>query len=257
MGFYADGLALVSYALRVFTGYHTEFAIALVIAIVLAAGCWLAASNYSRLWNLRFRTMPGHHILCLGAAVCTLIFALVFASLKYTKQAADLAIDQWKVRLLMGLEWSKQTYRTAYYEVKALGFEDFRNVLPPEQGGRIPLNHASSIKKFAAVYANAAVHNFQVNHPFLSRILSANSVIPAGLIDQKVTEFFRLHPGGTYPAEEAINIAAVEIKHRLQTQTARVVPMARIILVTLFLIAQLVPFGIIGYAAYRDLKVTT
>jgi len=37
---------------------------------------------------------------------------------------------------------------------------------------------------------------------------------------------------------------------------ARVVPVARTIIVVLFILVQIIPFGLIGWAAWRDLKVT-
>jgi hypothetical protein len=258
VGFYADAFSLVGQAVHIFTSHRGEFTMALVIAVALAAICWIVASNYSRLWNLRFRTTRLHHILCLFAALCTLVFAVFYASLKYTKQAADLAIDRWRDRLTADQTWGKETFKRAYYEVKKLGLEDFSNYPPPEQGGNlVPLGHLQSRKKSAEVHVNAAVRHFQGQHPFLNKMLWARSSIPTALIDQRINEFFRLNPGKTFPFSEAINIAAREIKSDLQTQTQRIVPTARLMLFLLFLVAQLIPFGIIGYAAYKDLKVTT
>jgi len=258
VGVYSDALSLIDYALRVFFSSHVkEFANVLLVSAVLAVSCWVGANYYVRLWNLRFRTTLIHQVLCSFAALCTLVFALLFASLKYTKPAADLVIDTWKFQIIGDPVWGSNSYRTAYQEVKALGLEDFSATLPPDQGGLIPATHQQSIKKFAEVYANAAVREFRTGHPFLSKILWARWDIPAKLIDKKATEFFRANPGAMYPAREAVNIAAEEIKSGLQAQTDRIVPVARTILILLFLIVQLIPFGIIGYAAYKDLKVTT
>jgi hypothetical protein len=257
VSFGAEALSLVSDAISMLVSSGKELATTLGVAAMLAAGCWGAASQYSRLWNLRFQTTRSHQLLCLCVAGWTMIFALVFISLKYTKQVADLFIEKWRVQLVADRTWGGETYDTAYYAVKNLGLEDFRTTLPPEQGGRIPLTHAQSITKFAEIYANAAVRHFQTTHPFLSKILWARSDIPIELIDREVNAFFQLHPSGTYRAEEAINIAATAIRGNLQPQTERIVPIARTILVALFLLIQFIPFSIIGYAAYKDLKVTT
>jgi hypothetical protein len=261
VGFYSDALSLVGQAVNVFTSHRGEFTITLVIAIALAAVGWVVASNYSRLWNLRFRTTFGHHILCLLAALCTLVFVLLFASLKYTKQAAEIAIDRWQDRLTHDEAWSYETCKLAYYEVKKLGPELFNSeksrLDDRQRYCYISSSHPQMVKKSAEIHANAAVRNFQIRHPFLSKILWASADIPAKSIDRKMTEFFQRNRGKDFNLQEAVTLAGEEIRSGLQTQTPRVVTVARTVLVVLFLVVQLIPFGIIGYAAYKDLKVTT
>jgi len=146
----------------------------------------------------------------------------------------------------------------AYRAVKTLGLEDFTSYPPPKQGGSlIPLSQAESRKKSAEVYANAAIQDFRWRHPFLSKILKVRPDIPSTLVDRDVNDFFATHRSDTYPMVRAIDIATAETRKNLQTQTERIVPIARTILVILFFLMQLLPFGIIGYAAYTDLKVTT
>jgi hypothetical protein len=96
---------------------------------------------------------------------------------------------------------------------------------------------------------------FHHMHPFLSKILRASSSELAQRIAEDMTEFFRTNP--SIPIQRVVNIAAETIKRDLHGQTNRVVPVARTILVVLFVMVQLILFGIIGYAAYKDLKVTT
>lgn len=124
MSLYADALALVGHALRLFMSHRREYVAVLSVAAVLALGCWLAATHYSRLWNLHFRSMPSHHVLCALAAVCTLVFAVFFASMTYTRQAADVSIDRWSGQLVHDQRWSHDTFEATYTEIKALGLED-------------------------------------------------------------------------------------------------------------------------------------
>jgi lysylphosphatidylglycerol synthetase-like protein (DUF2156 family) len=83
---YADALALVGHALRLFMSHRRECVAVLSVAAVLALGCWYTATHYSRLWNLHFRSTPSHHVLCALAAVCTLVFAVFFASMSWSRK---------------------------------------------------------------------------------------------------------------------------------------------------------------------------
>src|ERR1700691_4721937 len=71
------------------------FGLTLLAGVILAALCWWAATHYSRLFNLTFQINMLHQILCAGAAMLTLIFCVLFVSLKFTKQIAQQAIDSW------------------------------------------------------------------------------------------------------------------------------------------------------------------
>lgn len=253
---YSDALSLVLIALRILTDLRDQLLVAVLIAFAIAILCWVAASRYSRLWNLRFQVKPIHHILCFFAALCAFAFTVMFIGLRYTEQAANIEISTWRVELIADRAWQDTIFRTAYRAVKALGLEDFASHPPPEQGGtRIPLNHLESRTKSAEVYANSAIKNFRASHPFLSRILKFRADIPSVVVDRDVNSFFAANPGSLYPFERAVDLATTEIKSNLQAQTERVVLIARMILVILFLFAQMIPFGIIGYAAYKDLRI--
>lgn len=255
---YSDVLSLVLIALRILADLRNEFLVAFLIAFILAIVCWVAASRYSRLWNLRFQVKPIHHVLCFLAALCVFIFTMVFIGLRYTEQAANIAIGMWRVELIADHAWLNTTFRTAYREVKVLGLEDFTSHPPPEQGGtRIPLNHLESRTKSAEVYTSSAIQNFRAGHPFLSKVLKVRSDIPSVIVDRDVNSFFKANPGSLYPFERAVDLATAEIKSNLQSQTVRLVVIGRSILVILFIFVQLIPFSVIGYAAYTDLRITT
>lgn len=255
---YSDALSLVLIALRILADLRNEFWVAFLISFVLAIICWVVASRYSCLWNLRFQVKPIHHVLCFLAALCAFVFTMVFIGLRYTEQAANIAIGMWRVELIADPAWQDATFRTAYRAVKSLGLEDFTFHPPPEQGGtRIPLNHLESRTKSAEVYTNSAIQNFRVGHPFLSKVLKVRSDIPSAIVDRDVNSFFKANPGYLYPSERAVDLATAEIKSNLQAQTERVVVIGRLILVILFIFVQLIPFSVIGYAAYKDLRIRT
>ena len=60
-----------------------------------------------------------------------------------------------------------------------------------------------------------------------------------------------------YLSSNAVKLVAKTIKDDLETQAPRIVTISRSILVLLFIIVQAIPFGLIGWAAYQNLKITT
>jgi hypothetical protein len=236
-----------------------NFRAVLIIGFLLGIACWVACSYYSRLWNLRYRITITHHILCGIAAILTFVFTLVFSGLQYTKEAASVLIDVWqKFEIKLDDSWKQQTFEKAYNKVKALGIEDFSKYPPPTQGGRvIPTTKNESYNAVATIYANEAVQHFKEAHSYLSKILWAESDIPAQVIHGDIERFFKANRGGTYSTEEAVILAANLIKQGLDLQVPRVVTISQIITVILFFFVQSVPFGLIGYSAYKDLKIIT
>lgn len=231
------------------------FAVTLLAGIVLAALCWWAATHYSRLFNLKFEITGLHRLLCAAAALLTLSFWLLFVSLQFTKQIAQDAIDAWYHKVSDN-RWRYQVSTKIYYAIKATGEEDFGNFPPPAGGSfTFPLSKPISRHLVASLPANEALHMFQTANPYLSHVLSLPSRIPDGAIVNDVEAFFLAHPGKFYPTERAVNLVATEIKGRLDPETPKAVSYARLILSACFLLAQAVPFGWIGFAAYQDLKV--
>jgi hypothetical protein len=77
--------------------------------------------------------------------------------------------------------------------------------------------------------------------------------IPANTVFNDVREWHRTNP--SYPPARAVGMAAEQIRAGLTKQLPRIVTIARISVVMLFLFAQALPFGVAGWAAYRDIKV--
>lgn len=228
-----------------------------VIGIVLAAACWAGCSYYSRLWNLRYRVTLIHHLLCALAALLTLIFTVLFASLAYTREAALASVEVWEGEVNLDKAWANSTFATAYARVKSLGLEDFSNVLPPgAPGSRIPTHHDPSILAAASTYAGAAARHFITNRPFLSKIIRGRADVPTQTLDSDVKNYFAT-VSKHYPPVRGISLVARTIKQDLDRQAPRVVKTFRILCCALFVAFQLIPFGLVGYAAYRDLKVAT
>jgi hypothetical protein len=75
-------------------------------------------------------------------------------------------------------------------------------------------------------------------------------------VDADVKNYFET-VSRSYPPPRAISLAASQMKKELDIQVPRVVTIFRSIAVGLFIIVQLIPFGLIGFAAYNDIKVIT
>jgi len=238
----------------------TTFSITVTIAILLSVGCWVICSYFSRLWNKRYKITSTHHVLCFFAALFTFIFSLTFVSLKYTEEVATLIVFNWETEVKNDQKWKKNTFIKAYEAVKSLNLEDFSKTLHPNDGGNtIPATKDESRIKFASVYANEAVKHFDKSHAFLSKIIWAKAEIPSKFISKDVKDFFSnpLNLFQSYPVEKAINLAAQHIRQELDRQTPNVVSSLKIMLIILFFIIQSIPFGLIGYAAYKDIKIIT
>lgn len=226
-----------------------------VVGALLGAVCWFVASRYSRLWNVRYHVRPWHHVLCGLAAAATMVATLGYVAVRYAREAALSSIERWHVELQQDQPWARSTFRRAYYAVEKLGLEDFSMFPRPEAGGRrVPLNDERSRVAAASVYADSACGHFRSSRAFLSRVLWPRSALPRDVVESDIRQWFAaLHRD--YPFDQAVALVARKIKEQLDLQTPRVVKLARLAAVLVFLVFQAVPFGLIGWGAYRDIRV--
>lgn len=257
MNFLGDLLSLLGLCLGLFFSLDRKgFVLSLIIGVVLAALFWVACSNFSKLWNLRFRTKPLHHVLCLIAALLTLVFTVLFAALQYTKEAAYASVVAWQAQINLDQAWADATFAWAFDAVRSLGIEDFSKVpVPGSPGGsHIPTNHDESILTAASTYANGAADHFKRNRQFLSLIIQGKAEVPQDVLQADIKNYFAT-VSKSYPPPRGIALVAEEMRRELDVQVPRVVTYARITLVILFLLAQSLPFGLVAWAAYKDLKI--
>lgn len=252
----SDFLSLVISCIALFSSRDSRlFAATVVGGIVLAALCWFLCTVYTHLWNRRYRLTFANHVFCAVASLLTFLFVLTFASLAYTKEAALTRIDLWHIQLKSDAAWERSTFAKAYNRVKDLGIEDFSNVPPPDTPGVvIPVTRDESRQTAASTYANAACENFDEMHPFLSKIVWSRAEIPAEVVLADIRQW--LQTNQVYPTDKAVELAAEQIKAGLDPQTPRVVYLSRLALIVLFLLVQALAFGLIGWAAYTDIKVS-
>jgi hypothetical protein len=259
MNYFGNVLLVLWECVRRLTQEPVLFLLTLLGGVVLAAVCWWVCTHYARLWNLAFQITTLHQVLCAFAAILTLVFCILFVSLKYMKEIAQDAIDTWNHQVQTDHVWQTRVYTKLYYTIKATNQEDFRNFPPPREGIsiKVPVATANSKRIVASVSANEALSLFKRENPYLSRVLSLPASIPEGTLVADENNFFARTPTALYPAERATSLTADQIKRRLDPETPKAVESARLILTACFLLAQAIPFLWIGFAAYRDLKVST
>jgi len=225
-----------------------------LLSLALGALCWIACSYYTRLWNKRFHVKLRHHLLCGIAALLTVIFTVLFYTVGNLEFIVNEMIDSWNEKLVENAQWHTQTYTIAFYAVKEQYPGEFRDV--PEPGRKnsyIPFNNNSMIQTCVETYVNEACANFSTMHPLLDKMLSVRSGISEEKITKDIQDYFRTRKN-VYPLNRAIVIAARHIRESLLEQSPKTVWKTRLILAALFLAVQLIPFGTIGYCAYKDLK---
>ncbi|RKD91475.1 hypothetical protein BC643_1831 [Mangrovibacterium diazotrophicum] len=232
----------------------TKFVFVITSALVFAAVCWWGCVNYTRLWNKRYRSTIAHHLLCAISSALTLLLILTFVGMKRLKPVSAKLIVQWAEGLQESQRWNDFVFEKAYYTLKQSGRENFADVPDPkEENSYLPFSDAESMVLAAQVYADEACRNFEYKHAFLSRILSAKPSVSSALIQSDMTQFFEKE-ADLYPMNRAVRLAAGQILKEMVLQLPRVLRIARLSIVFIFCLFQLIPLGVIGYCAYQDLK---
>ncbi|WP_461108805.1 hypothetical protein [Spirosoma koreense] len=231
--------------------------ITILSAFILAGLSWYLCNNYVRLWNKRFRLTTTHQVLAILSSIMTFFFVLAFGGLKYMRTVTDNIVSFWEANEIKAdKNWSNSTFKEAFYKVKALNIEDFSEYISPESGGvKIPANKKLAQETAAKVYAIAASDHFSHDHRFLSKIIWSDPEQSAEKISRDVISYFKVNPGSSYSTEDAINIAAETIKTQLSQQTQRTVTISRVFLIVLYFFVIAIPLGLIGYAAYKDIRI--
>ncbi len=231
-----------------------KFVLYFLAALFMSVLCWIVCTRYTKLWNKEFSVSPSFHFVCALAAIITFFTTLIFIGLKNTRPVAESLVQQWSEELVSDSELSNESFREAFYAIKDAGKENIKNYKTPENGGTlIPMSYPETYELVGRIYADAACRDFNDRFPFLGYFLHADSGIPTEVVAEDVARFFANDRSKTYPLQHGMTLAIQHIGEDLQMQTGRIVRITRRWLLILFLLVQAVPFGIIGYLAYKDL----
>ena len=233
-----------------------DFFGAFILSLALGGLCWIACSYYTRLWNKRFRVKFQHHLLCVVAALFTVTFTIQFSAVRNLELIVDGIIANWYKDLMDDYGFHAETYANAFYTLKEMNPSAFNGVPEPNiKDSYIPFSNAQMIQKCVEIYVEEACDNFSARRPFLNCMLNARPGVSEKDIADDIRDFFHDNPREVYPLNRAIKISAEHISENLLEQSPETVWKTRCILFLLFLMVQLIPFGSIGYYAYKDLKI--
>lgn len=226
----------------------------IALALSFSALFWWICTHYTKLWNKRYDIKPNCKVICSIAAAITFITVLSFIGLKNTKTVAETMVQRWENAVVDNNALQDETFVKAYEAVASSGLESMAGYPHPSQGGNlIPMRSSKTLILTSTIYASEACENFHHSHPFLGWFLKADKGVPSEIITADLDAFFTANPGATYPLRSGFNIGVRHISAQLQEQTPRIVSQTRVWLVMFFLVVQLIPFGIIGFLAYKDL----
>ena len=232
-----------------------DFYLTVIGALVFSVLVGLACHYSYKLWNKSYRTTFTHKIVTMISSILSFLFIICFVGFTFLEEVAMSNILIWKESLQSDKEYTDNAFSKAYQNVKELGIENFSNVPEPGQlGSRIPVTKTESQLEAGKTYYEEAVKNFKKSHGFLNAILSVKSENTPEAIQKDMEQYFS---GGnsSYSPDNGIKIVANNLKESLFEQAPKVVKVSRISLVLLFILTQMIPFGIISYSAYKDLKI--
>lgn len=238
----------------------SNFFLTVAVAVALGGLCWFLATQYTKLWNLRYNATFNLHILCAISAMVTVVFTIAFVSLDYAKEIARAKLGDWHRLINSDRQFTETTYADAYNKVKSQGRERFdpaRHFPPGRPNSSMPMARPETQIFVSKLTADAALAHFRRTNPFLSKvIMPGNADVPAPVITNDMKTFFATPNHGNYHMNRGVDIAASLFERNLELQTPKVVSRTRRWITMLFLLVQMIPFGLIGYYAYKDLKST-
>lgn len=231
--------------------------ITLIAAIILAGVCWWICTNYYKLWNNRFNVGPLHLALCGLAALMTLVFTVVFVSLRYTQPIVESKIRAWHSAAAKDTQVAIAIARRAYDDVKKSGLEDFSKVAPfASQEYALPVSSDATRRLASQAYVQATLDDFRRKNPSIVGALRLPAPSIAYIMADR-ERYLRQNPNAQYNAVRALETGSNYIRTTLLRQAPATVYRVRFFAVLMFLLFQAIPFAVIGWSAYRDLKEQT
>ena len=232
------------------------FPITFVVGALAGALFWYLAALVARLFNKRFHLKLGLQILCGGAALLAVIFALTFTSSRYMEEAVKMRLSAWKNEVLLDQDWQHEAFCDAWDAVAKAGHEaDVRPEPSPRTDSTInimSMGHPESKKAVVRTYTHAAFVRFSQDHPYLMSVLSPSPEIPEDRLDASTISWFTDHPGEPYPLERGIAVVVAILEDQARNQTKAVAQYTQRMSIALFGITQLIVFGVIGFIANRS-----
>jgi hypothetical protein len=231
------------------------FPISLVIGFIIGALFWWLAVQSAKLWNRRFHMKVSLQVLCGITALFAVIFTVTFASSKNLEDAIKLRLQAWKEKALADPEWQHESFCDAWDAVAKLGHEADVRLSPSPRTDKslniISMGHAESRAAVSRTFATNALRRFETDHPYMASILATATEVPKDRIDISMLSWFKDNPGQPYPLEEGVNVAVGMLQDGAKGQVEEVASYTRRMSIALFIISQVLLFGVIAFFAHR------
>jgi hypothetical protein len=258
---------LIAYSLAQCLTDRTFVTFGILKALFLAGFTWWLCAFSMWLWNRRFQMRFIHHVFCGFAAVITLMSIFVFQCLGEVKKRALQDLENWRESYSADSTYGWETFLKAHDSLRELyrqngwqwdanRFVDPPRRLPPDTGRYIlPLDHTEGREASLKIYCDRALDNLGLSRPVLSQILWGHATIDLDPMRQDLNAFMQENPGQIYNLTTgSLRIAGELCLEKLGREVAKQVVYLRYELVALFLLAQMIAFGLAGHAAYSALK---
>lgn len=277
-----DFLRTCLYCLFLLVAEPRALTIALIVAVVIAIGSWSLCWTSVHAWNKHFHMRPSHHFACLVAGLLSFFATVLFAAFNYTDQAASRSLKTW-VKEFQLRETTPDKHgesalgRKIFYAVDKVDPQKYDDGTPynPEswnpdngrsrtsQSGPVSqysvlLSRQESIEAEVVAIADTMFADLGNHREFLSWLTigargQSDKKIEIAVVPWSVDEVFAKRHRVSYASiiDRCLGIMELEVQDRLRR--SRTLSRATLIAIVLFL--QAAAFGIVGYAAYQDLKV--
>ena len=237
------------------------FPISLFIGVIAGGLFWWLAAQSARLWNQRYTLNLGVQILCAVAAVLAVILAITFTSSRYTETAAKVRMNVWKQEILNNQAWKHEVFCQAWEAVAMLGREADVRVEPNPRTDStlllISMGHPESKKAVIRTYVASALKKFAKDSPYLYGIINPSPEIPEGRMNSSLQSWFTDNPGTVFPLEQGVAVVVTMLEEEAKGKIDAVASYTRRLSLALFLITQLIVFGVIALVANRSNRPVT
>ena len=233
----------------------TQFTLGIVGSIILGGLVWYLSTKYVSLWNRQYKITTFHHITAVFLALFTVVVANIWPLLNYMEPVTEAVIKVWNASLKNNQPWKNDMFLKVYELVDAEGVEDMSLAIRPVNGiGSVPVEKDETKELVSNFYSVKILDNFDESHPFLNLILANNREGAEEELTNDMLNFFR-SGGMSYDPESAVQLVTEYLSNSLEETANRIVWIGRGILVGSFLLVSAILLSLIGWLAYRDIKV--
>lgn len=233
------------------------FQLVLAGAFLLSAAMWWICSVFSNLWNKQYHLHLWHHLLCFFSAVITFFTTLIFFSIPYLQPFVEFSVNEWKREMEGNMKLWAEAMDQSRKVCEKLG-------IPQRDPGIVTVDWAGpdgkkidGMKHVSRIFANTILKDFFDTRPVLSLILWARGTEARAAMTESMIVYFETHPGQIMSRKLVTDVGTEKIREDLDRQIPKIIPYARGGLIVLFLLVQAIPFGLVAYSSYRDIKVVT